>query len=210
MRTHKGLWLLILVLLYAAPSAVAQEKDSDYEFFGGFSYLMTDLDDDDAPLDQFDNLDGFNVSLTRNLTKRFGITGDFSAHFRKKTEEVTGGTLRINSRSFNYYAGPQYKFRNHSRATPFLRALAGVANNRFTIDAIPSGTTPPSSASLRLTDFALMLGGGLDIRISKHVDLRVFQIDYNPVFVRSRTIDLGTIDSRRLDNVRFSIGVVIK
>jgi opacity protein-like surface antigen len=206
---QKLLWMLLLIVL-CAPIAAAQDKRR-VEIFGGFSYLMTDLDEEDAPLDRFDGLDGFTVAVTGYVTKRLGITGDFSAHYRKNVEEFPGGTVSFRSRNYNFLAGPQYKFHNRHRATPFIHALAGVANNRFTIDAIPSGaTTPIASDSLSLTDFALAIGGGLDIRVSDRISIRAFQLDYNPVFVRSRTVDLGDIDSRRLDNLRFSIGIVFK
>jgi opacity protein-like surface antigen len=210
MKIHRGLCLLSLLWLCAPLAAAQDDSGSRFEVFGGFSYLMTDLDEQDAPLDRFDNLDGFNVSVTRYLTKRFGITGDFSAHFRKTTEEFPGGTVRFKSRSYGYFAGPQVKFRNRTRATPFVHALAGAANNRFTVEAVPAGATTPVRESIKLTDFALVLGGGLDVRITKRIELRVFQVEYNPVFVRSRTLDLGEIESRRLDNMRFSIGIVFK
>ena len=38
----------------------------------------------------------------------------------------------------------------------------------------------------RETSFAMKLGGGLDIRAGKRIDIRVIQIDYNPVFAGNR------------------------
>lgn len=202
--------LLAFFIACYAPFTYAQDDERKIEFFGGYSYLTTDLDEPDAPLDRFDNLDGFNVAVTRYLTKRFGITGDFSAHFRNNTEDIAGGTIRFRSRSFNYLGGPQVKFTNRTRVTPFVHALAGVANNRFAYRATATGaTTPVVDVSISVTDFSLALGGGLDVRLSKRVALRAFQVEYNPVFLRDRP-ELNTNGGRRLDNVRFSIGVVFK
>jgi len=38
----------------------------------------------------------------------------------------------------------------------------------------------------RDTSFALKVGGGLDIRAGKRIDIRLIQVDYNPVFSGNR------------------------
>ena len=48
--------------------------------------------------------------------------------------------------------------------------------------------------------FAMALGGGLDIRAGKHIDIRAAQVDYLPVF----------FSHKREDGLRFSAGVKIK
>ena len=74
------------------------------------------------------------------------------------------------------------RFPNKTRVTPFVRALAGLANNRLSIEA----PAPVGSDSISLTDFTLLVGGGLDVRVGERVSLRLIQFDYNPVFVRDR------------------------
>jgi opacity protein-like surface antigen len=205
--------VLLLLVVWLSPLVVAQDENKDkrrVEFFGGYSYLVTDPKESGDPIDHQDNLDGFNVAATYYIRKRFGITGDFSAHFAKTTYDVTGGTISFNSKSFNFFVGPQYKFTNKTRLTPFVHALAGISNNRFSYRAIVTGaTTPAAEASLSITDFALAIGGGLDVRVNKRVSIRAFQIDYSPVFVQSRP-QFGIDGNRRFDNVRFSIGIVFK
>lgn len=202
--------LLVVLIVCSAQLARAQNNERKVEFFGGYSYLNTDLEEPDAPLDRFDNLDGFNVAVTGYITKRVGLTGDFAAYFRNQTEAISGGTIRFRSRSFNYLGGPHVRFPNHTRVTPFLHALAGVSNNRFAYRATATGaTTPAADVSVSVTDFALALGGGLDVRVKERVALRLFQVEYNPIFVRDRP-ELNTQGSRRVDNVRFSIGLVFK
>lgn len=202
--------LLTVLIICSVQLAQAQDDERKVEVFGGYSYLNTDLEEEDAPLDRFDNLDGFNAAVTGYITKRFGATFDFSAYFRKRTEDIPGGTIHFRSRSFNYLGGPQVRFTNHTRVTPFLHALAGVANNRFAYRATATGAVSPVvDVSVSVTDFSLALGGGLDLRINKRVALRLFQVEYNPVFLRDRP-ELNTNGGRRLDNVRFSIGIVFK
>jgi len=201
-----------------APFAAAQDTNSKAEFFVGYSLLREDIDSEDEIGDTSENLNGVNVAATGYLTERFGITGDFSAHFRNDDfSSSVGGTpnsVQAKSRAFNFLAGPQYRFTNSTRVTPFVRALAGVQNRRVEVDV--SGTPTPGLSDFEesATEFALAIGGGLDVRVSDRVAIRAFQIDYNPRFDRDRTITFGgvtdTIEGQRVDNARFSVGVVFK
>ena len=210
---HK-LFFTSLLIVCCVPFAVAQSNDrSRYEFFVGYSILRTNyeperLNPQEPQLVAFDGkqtLNGFNASATVNLSGGFGVTGDFSGHFTTNRFPVTSGDdFKTHIRIFNLLAGPQYRFRRNSRVTPFVRALAGVASTRAKLE-FPSLNTTETGSS---TDFALAIGGGVDVRVSERVDLRVFQVDYNPIFL-SRGNELGFGHSRA-DNVRFSFGVVIK
>jgi len=203
-----------LLILCCVPPAVAQSDDSPrVEFFAGYSVLRTDYEAElpNPPMPVIvafsgkQTLNGFNVSATGYLTEGFGLTGDFSGHFKTNSlSDPLAGNIETHIRVFNILGGPQYKFRSNSRGTPFVRALAGAANTRARLE-VPSLNSTGTASS---TDFALAIGGGLDVRVSERVDLRVFQVDYNPIFLGSRN-DLG-FGNRRADNVRFSFGVVIK
>jgi len=202
------LFLGFLLILCCVPLAVAQSNDrSRFEFFAGYSVLRISYEIEHpnpqepviVAFNGKQTLNGFNASATVNLTKGLGLTGDFSGHFTtNRVSDCCTDRVRV----FNLLGGPQYKFRNNSRVTPFVRALAGVANTHAENDF--RGVTATNSS----TDFALALGGGLDVRVSEHVDLRVFQVDYNPIFLSSGN-ELGFGNSRA-DNVRFSFGVVFK
>lgn len=204
----------------------AQSDESRAEFFAGYSLLRTDVstedfrnfgDSNDEP---FKNLNGFNVAATGYVTERFGITGDFSAHFKNETlpfffPAVVGAPTSAEgkARSLSFLGGPQVRFTNSTRVTPFVRALAGVQNNRIETEFI--GGTTPTNFDVTSTDFALALGGGLDVRVSPRVAIRAFQIDYNPVFEGDQTIEVPgfgrqTFAGERTDNIRFSVGVVFK
>ena len=152
---------------------------------------------------------GFETSITRNFSKRFGIKGDFSAHFNNESGRgpVTACNpacttviqdFQLKTRVYNLLAGPEFKARNSTRFTPFAHALGGFAHTSATF------TTPGPTNILFLrrndTSFAMALGGGLDIRASKRVSFRAL-MDYNPVFVNDSTV--GTRDF-----FRFSFGVL--
>ena len=152
---------------------------------------------------------GFEASIIRNFSKRFGIKGDFSAHFNNESASgpitactpacttVTQG-FQLKTRVYNFLAGPEFKARNNTRFTPFAHVLAGVAHTSATF------TTPSPTFNLLLkksdNSFAMALGGGIDIRASKRISFRGL-MDYNPVFVHDSTS--GTRDLFRL-----SLGVL--
>ncbi len=216
-RTNKikARGFLLLFFLFCCASLTAAQSNDDQpraEFFGGYSLLganyEAEIPNPPQPVvtafDGKQTFNGFNVSATGYLTKRFGLTGDFSAHFKtNKLADPLGGNIETNIRVYNIMGGPQYKFRNSRRITPFVRVLGGVAITRAKLK-VPSLNVSDSSSS---TDFALAIGGGVDVRVNKRLDLRVFQADYNPVFLRSGN-ELGF--DKRADNVRFSFGIVFK
>ena len=211
---HKICFITLLVFC-CVPLTAAQSSDKpSVEFFAGYSVLKTNYEAEPPPtpftllivaFDGKQTLNGFNVAGTKYLKKGFGLTGDFSGHFHTRTlADPLGGTNATKVRVFNILGGPHYKFRNNSRVTPFVRGLAGVAHTRVTLD-FPSLNSNEVAGS---TDFALAIGGGVDVRVNDRIDLRVFQADYNPIFLRAGN-ELG-LGNTRADNVRFSFGVVFK
>lgn len=152
---------------------------------------------------------GFEISVVRNWTRYIGLKGDFSAHFKNNNDRgpVSGCTpactiatqdFQIKTRVYNFLGGPEFKARNSTRFTPFAHVLGGVAHSSANF------TTPGPTFNISLkrsdTNFAMALGGGLDIRATKRVSFRG-QMDYNPVFQNS------TSGGRR-DLVRISLGVL--
>jgi opacity protein-like surface antigen len=212
---HKPFFAALLILCFV-PLAVAQSADhSRFELFGGYSVMRINYEPD--PIDPRtqtpiivtfnpkQTLHGFNASATVNLTGGFGLTGDFSGHFKtRKVADVLGGFISNDVSVFNVLGGPQYRFRRNSGVSPFVRGLAGVAITRTSLE-VPSINARDHFSS---TDFALALGGGVDVRVSNRVAIRVFQVDYNPVFLRKfNTLGFPKL---RADNVRFSFGVVFR
>ncbi len=229
--------LALLFLAACAPCALAQDETPRAEFFIGYSNLQAESGfDSNNPDDEFfaeitDNrtgLHGVNASITGYFSRRVGLTGDFSYHTKSESDAFDAsqivcvqapctpvpGTVNVRTNVFNFLGGPQVKFTNTSRVEPFVRALAGVAHTRARVRTSGFGDDFDTEFSDNSTDFALALGGGIDVRISDRVAIRAFQVDYNPVFLRSRDIDVfgstERFDGRRLDNIRFSFGLVFR
>ena len=215
---RKLLFLTALVALCASLT-YAQER-SRPELFVGYSYENTasgiesgDFAGTDIPsttLENNFNLNGLNVSGTGYLTKRFGITGDFSASFGRRTDDFGVAQARSRLSLYKITVGPQVKFFNARRVTPFVHALLGIARRSLRVEPVDAGVTSIASATDSTTDFTMNLGGGVDVRLNDRVDVRVIQVDYNPIFLRNRTIEGLNFPGRTANGVRVSIGLVFK
>jgi hypothetical protein len=92
-----------------------------------------------------------------------GIEGAATAGFGGNT----GGNPSLDVKSFFLGAGPHLAIENNSRFEPWIHGLAGWERLRFT----QSATLGASSA------LGYMVGGGLDIRLTRQIYWR-FQADY--------------------------------
>jgi outer membrane immunogenic protein len=71
--------------------------------------------------------------------------------------------------------GVRLRVPNHTRFQPFAQALFGGVHGFDSYFPAPVGKLPTSYD----TSFALAVGGGLDVTISKHVWIRALKADYN-------------------------------
>lgn len=222
-------WFFATFCLLVLSSATFAQSGKRADFFIGYSNLQAEgIPDRNDPGNIFDDnffgrrtgLHGVNVSATGFFNDYFGITGDFSFH-RKEDREVFGPNDedRIDTRVMYFMAGPKLKYRNPSRFEPYVHALFGGAQTRFKVTTqFPvSGGSVTDSFDTKATDFAMAVGGGVDVRLSDNFSLRLIQVDYAPVFLKDRSVNtLGgagaiipfTLESQRQDNVRISVGIV--
>ena len=147
--------------LLAAVSAAAQEEVPKAEVFGGYSWAGGDFH-------------GWGTSVTGNVNRWFGVTADFSGHY----SDGEPGTVRERQRAHSFLFGPRFSLRR-KRATPFAYALFGGVRFRGEVSA----PTLNLFAAGEDTGFNMALGGGLDVKLTRRVALRAFQLDYmRPTF----------------------------
>jgi opacity protein-like surface antigen len=191
--------ILGLILIACAGSLVKAQTSADpkNEFFAGYSYQSADINT--LTIDpQRTSQHGVNLAYTRNVTRNLGITGDASAHFHRDSTSSSGGTFSRQRDQYSLLGGLQFKAHNDSRLQPFVHALFGVSLFRgFTSNITPTGNVFTIDDA---TGFAMALGGGLDIRTSKRIDVRLIQVDYSPTH----------FGSGWQQNVRLSIGIIFK
>lgn len=170
------------------------------------------------------NFNGVEGSVTYNVSKYVGIQGDVSGHFESESfvdvfnPPGATQTLANEERLWQFLGGIQIKNNNRdARLKPFAHALIGFARytNRQsqTIDIFPAFNFTIED---RETSAALKLGGGLDVRISTRVDIRIVQIDYNPVFAGDRRaqrvsgpFDPVQLNGQTANNLTIGFGIVI-
>jgi opacity protein-like surface antigen len=205
--------LLGLIIVASTSIAVAQDDYKRWEIFGGYSRNNVDsgISDSDPELgfiDVREGFNGFNASVTGNLTRYFGLKFDVSGHYKTQTIPFTSiAHVDVNSRLYNFLGGVQVKDNSaESTFKPFAHALVGAAHGRnrvnFSNDFCVAFASIPAPCPFDFTDsetgFAGAFGGGLDIRVSNRIDIRAIQIDYNPTRLGDST----------QHNIRIGVGLV--
>lgn len=194
----------LLVLFTAAIFGQSSTDIKKAEGYVGYSNGQIDTGvDSGSSINSFfrdrANFNGFEASGVYNLNRWFGVKGDFSAHFQsQRLNEVFPGptgpvnvTTKNENSLYNYLGGVQIKDnRNSGTWKPFAHVLVGAATVRSKFTELTcttaTGTTCPTgftNDTVSDTGFAGAFGGGLDIRINDHFQIRAIQIDYNPVHV---------------------------
>lgn len=183
-------FLFLAMFTFASFSLVAAQSD-DYhqnEFFAGYS-LNRFVENGSAS----GNANGFNAAYVYNFNRYIGAKADFSGHFRRDSTTFLGTTFSSRSDVYRYMGGVQIKDNNKdTKVKPFAHALVGGGSLRF------SSSSGSFNSSSTRTNFALAVGGGLDIKATDRISVRVAQVDYAPIF------NTGGI----INAVRFSAGIV--
>ena len=210
----------VFVALLCA-SAVAGQDRRRFELFAGYSHNRVDVGPvedsdpgDDLELDDIfderEGFNGFNVSVVGNFSRYLGAKFDYSYHQKSFDFGPDNTTVRLH----NILGGIQVKD-NETEGTlkPFAHALVGVGRTSADLSEFDNTLVDFDDAG-----FAAAIGGGLDVRITERVDVRLFQIDYNPMRFDFR--DFGAIGvpgtptptgdrKRTLHNFRIGIGIVL-
>jgi outer membrane protein OmpA-like peptidoglycan-associated protein len=200
--------------LFAMPAAAARPADifSDwannpwnrhawgqltprFEVAGMFSYINFNP----GSFQNFNQL-GATGSFTYNASRWIGIVGEVGGYrFDRQilvlspTNTLTGATISGNMQT--YLFGPRLNLRRFDHFVPFAEALFGAAH----------GSSQVTGTSAQGT-FALAVGGGVDVVLTRYLTWRFFQADY------LMTNFSGTLlgPSSRQNNFRIGTGIVIR
>ncbi len=102
--------------------------------------------------------DTFDVYGTLDFTKHLGIEGDI------RLNVISPADVALN----NYLLGPRYAF-HYGRFQPYAKLLGGIATVTYE-------TGPSHGFTSRHP--ALAIGGGLDTRITRHINVRLPDVEY--------------------------------
>lgn len=210
----RNLLLLLIVTLVSAPTVLAQDDYSDWEFFIGYAHERANNGADRLdrrglainPNGTTRRVDfvservphhGVTGEVVANVHRNVGLVANFSATFARTDflDALTGQEFNARLSRYTLLFGPRFNFRNDSPVIPFAHALFGAT--KYNADFRDNDFTCPDTND---TAFAMALGGGIDVRVSDSIDIRPIQVDYLPVF----------FSERREDNLRFSAGIKFK
>jgi hypothetical protein len=173
-------------------SAVASAQDVPrVETFFGYSWARFDVTGNRAPTY---NAHGGDAQVIYNFNRWIGLVGDVGGYHNGSVGGFADATV------VNFQAGPRVWFRKRKRFNPYLQALFGGVNQSV---SGPIGVPVFGND----TTFAMLLGGGLDIRLGHRIGFRPFEADY--FYTRLRNPALFTL-SQNQDNVRLSAGFSLR
>jgi len=167
------LWPAVLFLFLLGNRGLAQQV-SRAEVFGGYSYFRINPASGEGA-----NFNGWNAAFQGNVNSYFSLVADFSGAYQNDEASV-------NIHSF--LGGPRITKRL-GKTSPFAHALFGAA--RAEASAFGVGVSE--------TKFAMALGGGVDLEVTKRTSVRLVQADY----VMTRFAD------QTQNNIRLSFGIVL-
>jgi len=172
MILRRSLFIVGLVLVLLPLSCWAQDTPQA-EVFAGYSYIRVN-----PPGAPAANLHGVDFSVAGNVNNWFGVVADFGY------ARSHGYLVDVNATS--YLFGPRFSYRGNEKVTPFFQTLFGGVRS--------------SAAGVSENNFAMTVGGGVDINVHPNIAIRPFQVEY--LMIRS--------SGETVNNFRYSAGVVFQ
>jgi outer membrane protein OmpA-like peptidoglycan-associated protein len=175
------------------------------ELFVGYSYLQAVPKLADG--NRLVWLNGGSASIAYNLNRHWGIVADVGDYTNSEIrfQGASGATFTVHDADggvISYLFGPRLSFR-HDRVTPFVQALfGGVHASEITL----SGCTLNCTLLPTQNAFAWTGGGGLDVRVHRHLAIRIIQAEY--LMTRFQDYSSGTTASQ--NDMRLSAGLVFR
>jgi hypothetical protein len=172
-------------LVCLASVSAAAQGGSKVDLFAGYSYVHTGPG---VGISSF-NANGGVGSLALNVTSWGALVAEVGG-----IHATTIGNASVDATAMTFLAGPKISFFHRSKLSPFVQALAGVVRS----DSGFNQTT--------ITDytFAVSPGAGLDWNATRHIGIRLGQVDY--LLTRMPT----STNQVEWNNFRYSAGVILR
>jgi opacity protein-like surface antigen len=193
--------LVLLAVIVVMPIVASAQDYPKAEVYGTYSLFVADID----ALDN-ESLHGWGIGVQGNLNKWFGVVGEYSAHHGASgplSFQTPGAIIiipEVDLRVRTYLFGPRLSFRSKP-VTVFGHYLVGGGHLKVEDEA--TGLTAGNN------EFAMAVGGGVDVNLGKRFAIRAAQFDY---------LSIHTDINERIDgsssswahNTRFQAGFVFK
>jgi opacity protein-like surface antigen len=159
-----------LIALCAWPISAAAQDPPKVQFAGGYQLLRAE--GETLPV-------GWFAEIAAGVTPAISVAGLVTGGYKtvEETEIFSGvavtaeGDLNIHM----FMGGVRYTVRNNASVTPFAHALIGGVRGSIalTASATVGGETFTTTESDASTEFGLLAGGGVDVRLTDRFGLRV-------------------------------------
>lgn len=216
-RLCNGVFLLALTVFLSTLGSAQDFPKA--EVFGGYSYLHVDTQGvSGSSLTNQCNIafggacpvtfqihpgfNGWSIAPQANLNRWFGVKAQIAGQHGNIITIKVNSTLPIPAISipkqhvYDFLFGPVVSHRSE-KYTAFVHGLVGAQHVGIS-ENIAVGGIGGFSAATSETDFAFALGGGLDLRASRHLAIRVAQFDY----------ELVNASGKHQNDFRYSGGIV--
>jgi Outer membrane protein beta-barrel domain len=207
----KKSFVLFAVVLMFAMVAAAQDAPK-METFLGYTYVRANSHTNVSSYSS----NGGGGQFAYNFNKYLGAVADIGA-----VHNGTIGNYRVDNTMTNFLFGPRLSM-GYSRIRPYFQVLFGgvyyAASSQ--VSAIPVNPSQPiylpgapsitpipgqpitARIGAQQTAFAMTAGGGLDIKINKHLSFRPIGLDY----YMTRLQNLRTQNDNNQNNLRYTTG----
>jgi hypothetical protein len=199
--------LLVCVVLLMGKTALAQEY-AKWEVPVDYSYARGNPAGVAKPF----SLNGGGGGIVYNFNRYIGIKGDLQGYgsttstFNNVVITNPNGTFTLipsvsaSGNLFTYTAGPQLRLPTHT-FMPFAEFLFGGAHTNLYTNLISAAGSHVGNTN---NAFAMLVGGGFDIRVSKTISILPFQMDY--LLTRFQN-PLEGVGHNNQNNFRFQAGI---
>jgi Outer membrane protein beta-barrel domain len=151
----------------------------------------------------------FNFGL--NFNNHIALEAEFGGYHNGN---ISG--KQLDTTSYSYLFGPRFSLGRSRTVDPYIHVLFGVNRAATSISAssvliptpLPTTTTDGRYAASQ-ANFAMAAGGGLDVKLSRHVLLRPIQLDYYLTRFETPSIldPTGGTSNRNQHDLRFAAGL---
>jgi opacity protein-like surface antigen len=164
MITKYALAIALFVLAVATAPAGAQQdmgRASPIELYAGYDYIRFNINASPTvlqPPSETFNANGGGGQFVYNVNNWLGVLGDVSGYWA--TNSIKSGA------AMPYLFGPRANL-HRGKITPFAQVIVG--------GILTSGGIQTFGWQ---NHFAMAVGGGLDVRVSRHISLRPLEAEY--------------------------------
>ncbi len=210
------------IMCLLALMAAAQEVPRG-EVFLGYSYMRAATG---SQVNAFNNNGGLG-DLQVNINEYLSVVAELGGYAAGNVSVKGPDLSSLDQTFFTYQFGPRFSLNKLGRIVPFGHFLLGGAHQSrsFVIPGppaanIPSGVTVEPNANYtryRTTQnaYAMTIGGGFDVNLTKRFAVRPFQLDYLPSHFSPFNIpglsQAGINNNTNWqNNLRYSAGIAIR